>query len=79
MNNTTQGIISQGKYCIIKGLEFHIPEGAICPNCKQPIFEKRKRLVDNVESGFSVEDAASKHITGCPHCYYTFRKDNKNE
>ena len=60
-----QSIILQKQYCYTKKIPLFIPPDGVCYNrkCRKNIFNR---------GGYTVHEAASTHITGCPFCYDTW-------
>jgi hypothetical protein len=52
---------AQQKYAKDNDLPLFAPEYGTCWRCHKNIYEK-----------ISLEKASTTHITGCPHCHYSF-------
>lgn len=70
-------VIAQRKYCDEHNAPFFAPTGNIgygCYRCNQNIYLPlgHDELFDRDSPGISVEEAATKLITGCPFCHYSF-------
>jgi PP-loop superfamily ATP-utilizing enzyme len=57
----------------------HFAPPRTCYACKRDIFQPFTRKMRNYEgkevevtSGIKVADAGNSHITGCPHCHYSY-------
>lgn len=61
--------IAQRKYA---GDLLFAPLDGECYRCGKNIYKPVRDLSGKVLSGYSVEYAATHHITGCPHCHQTF-------
>jgi len=66
---------AQAEYCKRTGAPHFAPENGICWSCKSNIYQKKETVYNKgtnrkeiFESGVSVEIAAGRLITGCPHC-----------
>jgi len=66
---------AQAEYCKRTGAPHFAPKSGICWSCKSNIYERkektyRKGTVNErtVVNGITVEIAAGRLITGCPHC-----------
>ena len=66
---------AQKKLCDEKNYPHFAPSDGICYDCRRQIYSKIEH--NNMPghkpyySGISV-DRASGHITGCPHCHYSY-------
>ena len=54
----------QSVYCDANSRPIFAPRSGICPWCCTNIFMPKY--------GFTLFDAATRHITGCPFCHHTF-------
>ena len=66
---------AQAEYCKRTGAPHFAPKSGICWSCKSSIYQKKETVYnkgtnreERFESGVSVEIAAGRLITGCPHC-----------
>lgn len=64
-------------YCRESGYLRVAPHRGFCRNCKQNIYTLVER--DGVKTGHSVWEAASRHITVCPHCGFDFYAQKKQQ
>lgn len=68
--NHTKAQKAQEAYCDEHEIPTFAPAGGICPRCGYNIYLPTVRR--NHTFGITVEQAASTHITSCPHCSYSF-------
>jgi hypothetical protein len=61
MGNIKKAIELQRKFCLLHSVPHFAPEDGICYHCGKQIYEKITEM-----------KAASKLITGCPHCDNSF-------
>ena len=62
---------AQEKFCRDRGIPNFSPFSGICTNCFRNIYYPDR--MKSVElRGISVDDAASRLITSCPHCSASF-------
>lgn len=69
--NIDDAIMAQRTYCREKTYMSFVPGNGICRECKQNIYAAVEHE-DDETTGISVWEAASKHITRCPHCGFDF-------
>ena len=62
---------AQGDYCEEHEIPMFAPTGGICPRCSRNIYLPTNGPRGMIY-GYSVEYAENHHITGCPHCSYSF-------
>lgn len=71
--NAIQAANAQAKYCEDHELPMFAPANGWCGHCGRNIFEPYTyRREPIVTMGITVEEAGSRHITGCPLCGHTF-------
>ena len=71
--DTTEAIKAQTQYCDERLVPLFIPSNGWCDTCGRNIFEPYTyRGREDRTFGITVEEAATRHITGCPHCGKTF-------
>lgn len=59
---------AQKKLCEENGWPHFAPTNGRCWRCGKNIYEKSVNTLTGQESGISVEYAATRLVTGCPHC-----------
>ena len=72
--NLSEARTAQKKHCAEKGLPHFAPSSGICYSCRKNIYEEIKHPDTGhgeYTTGISVEEASS-HVTGCPHCHYSY-------
>lgn len=71
--DTTEAIKAQIAFCERNEIPMYAPSNGICPACGRDIYDPHTyRGREEHTYGISVEEAASRLITGCPHCNATF-------
>ena len=64
---------AQARYCEEHEIPLFAPTNGWCHECGRNIYEPYTyRGQEDRTIGISVEEAGSRHITGCPHCNHTF-------
>ncbi len=72
MYDTAKAVAAQEQYCDDHGLPFFAPRRfGICFHCGRNIY-KPMHWSDGRITGITVENAGKFHITGCPHCNFSF-------
>jgi hypothetical protein len=61
MNKVELCIEAQEKYCTENNIPLFAPSDGECFDCDKQIYNK-----------ITLEEAGSKHITGCPYCAYSY-------
>lgn len=65
--------VAQSQYCREHGVPHVAPKSGKCWRCEQNIYIPGFRRGDgDPTKGISVERAGREHITGCPHCNWSF-------
>ena len=67
--NERKAAMAQRDYC--RDGPMFAPSDGICYRCGKSIYMPIKGR-DGMVSGYTVEQAGSRRITGCPHCNYSF-------
>lgn len=80
--------VAQSKYCREHGVPHVAPKSGRCWWCEQNIYLPGKKYylttslkmerADQDSAGITVERAGREHITGCPHCGWSFYKEATN-
>lgn len=64
---------AQERYCNEHEIPVFTPRNGWCYRCGRNIYEPYTyRGREDSTIGITVEEAGSRHITGCPHCNATF-------
>lgn len=76
--NVQESVKAQAKYCEENKVPHFAPKDGRCWNCRKNIYEpveKTRTLYwqegkpqENYITGITTEKAASRLVTGCPHC-----------
>lgn len=69
--NPKKAAKAQLAYCDQHEIPMFAPYDGLCLRCGRSIYLPTNGSGGSV-SGYTVEQAGSKHITGCPHCSATF-------
>ena len=69
--NTEKAVANQIDYALQNDVPFFSPSPCICFRCHKDIFSAVKHD-DGSITGITVQQAATRHITCCPHCHYSF-------
>lgn len=69
--NTEKAVANQIDYALQNDVPFFSPSHGICFRCHKDIFSAVKHD-DGSITGITVQQAATRHITCCPHCHYSF-------
>lgn len=69
--NTEKAVANQIDYALQNDVPFFSPSHGICFRCHKDIFSAVKHD-DGSTTGITVQQAATRHITCCPHCHYSF-------
>lgn len=70
--NPTEAIAAQDRYCEEHELPCFAPLDGICPSCGRNIYLPISGSATPCLSGITVSMAATRQITGCPHCRCSF-------
>ena len=71
LHNVTAACEAQIEYCETNKKTLYAPRNGICGHCGKNIYIPVCGKYDRI-TGISVEQAATSHITGCPHCHKSF-------
>nr|DAG40395.1 MAG TPA: hypothetical protein [Caudoviricetes sp.] len=69
--NTEKAVANQIDYALQNDVPFFSPSPCICFRCHKDIFSAVKHD-DGSITGITVQQAATRHITCCPHCHCSF-------
>ena len=69
--NTGKAVANQIDYALQNDVPFFSPSRGICFRCHKDIFSAVKHD-DGSITGITVQQAATRHITCCPHCHCSF-------
>ena len=69
--NTEKAVANQIDYALQNDVPFFSPSHGICFRCHKDIFSAVKHD-DGSTTGITVQQAATRHITCCPHCHCSF-------
>lgn len=61
----------QAEYCRINQYPLFAPSNGRCSACGENIYGS-VQTPTGIHKGYSKEEAATRHITSCPHCHHTF-------
>ena len=73
--NTRRSITLQEELCEQKNLPLFAPSNGYCYRCHKQIYAEQEHIDwkgRKYTTGISTEKAGKSHITGCPHCNYSF-------
>ena len=62
---------AQEQYCYEHDVPHFAPVSGLCFHCGRNIYELHQ-WADGHQSGITFEGAQTGHITGCPHCNFSF-------